>query len=141
MRSRRGRALASLAGPLGTLAVLAALAIGLAADRAFGVPGNALSHAAAFLALLQAWALILNLLPLPGLDGFGVIRPYLPERVQQQATKVGALVFIGLFLAIFFVPPVSRLFFGLAFLLVQAFGVSGSAIGAGYEAFRFWTAF
>lgn len=138
MRSRRGRALASLAGPLGTLAVLVALAIGLAADRAFGVPGNALSHAAAFLALLQAWALILNLLPLPGLDGFGVIRPYLPERVQQQATKFGALVFIGLFLAIFFVPPVSRLFFGLAFLLVQAFGVSGSAIGAGYEAFRFW---
>jgi Zn-dependent protease len=141
MRSRRGRALASLAGPLGTLAVLVGLAICLAADRAFGVETSPLSRAAAFLAFLQAFALVLNLLPLPGLDGFGVIRPYLPERVQQQATKVGALVFIGLFLAIFFVPPVSRLFFGLAFLLVQAFGVSGSAIGAGYEAFRFWTAF
>jgi Zn-dependent protease len=141
MRSRRGRALASLAGPLGTLAVLAALAIGLAADRAFGVQTSPLSRAAAFLAFLQAFALVLNLLPLPGLDGFGVIRPFLPVAIQQGALRLGNVVFIGLFLAIFFVPPVSRLFFGLAFLLVQAFGVSGSAIGAGYEAFRFWTAF
>jgi Zn-dependent protease len=140
MRSRRGRALASLAGPLGTLLVLACLAIGLAADRAFGARDSALTHAAAFLALLQAWALILNLLPLPGLDGFGVIRPYLPPEVQQKAVRLGNLVFIGLFLAIFFVPPVSRLFFGAAFLLAHAFGVAGPDIGAGYESFRFWTA-
>jgi Zn-dependent protease len=140
MRSRRGRALASLAGPLGTLLVLVALSIGLAADRASGAQGNALTHAAAFLAFLQAWALILNLLPLPGLDGFGVIRPYLPVDVQQKALKLGALVFIGLFLAIFFVPPVADLFFGLAFLLAHAFGVALPDIQAGYGSFRFWTA-
>jgi Zn-dependent protease len=140
MRSRRGRALASLAGPLGTLLVLVGLAIGRAADRAFGVAGNALTHAAAFLAFLQAWALILNLLPLPGLDGFGVIRPYLSPALQARATRLGNLVFLGLFAAIFFVPPVANVFFRLAFLTVQAFGVQGPAIGAGYEAFRFWTA-
>jgi len=140
MRSKRGRALASLAGPLGTLVVLIALAIGLAADRAFGATGNALTHAASFLALLQAWALILNLLPLPGLDGFGVIRPYLPHDVQEKALRLGNFVFIGLFLAIFFVPPVSNAFFGLAFLVARLFGVSGYDVGAGYEAFRFWTA-
>jgi Zn-dependent protease len=88
MRSRRGRALASLAGPLGTLAVL----IGLAA-----VPGrrpglrrrqaSPLSRAAAFLAFLQAFALVLNLLPLPSLDGFGVIRPYLPADVQRAGRE------------------------------------------------------
>jgi Zn-dependent protease len=139
MRTRRGRALASLAGPLGTLLVLVALAIGLAADRAFGAQNSALTHAAAFLAFLQAWALILNLLPLPGLDGFGVIRPYLPPELQQKALKLGALVFIGLFLAIFFLPPVSNAFFRLAYLLVSAFGVNGPDIGAGYSSFRFWT--
>jgi Zn-dependent protease len=140
MRSRRGRALASLAGPLGTLAVLIGLVLCLAADRAFGVQTSALSQAAAFLAFLQAFALVLNLLPLPGLDGFGVIRPYLPVAVQQQALKFGNLVFIALFLAIFFVPPVNDALFGLVVTITDLFGVSRADIGAGYRAFRFWEA-
>jgi Zn-dependent protease len=139
MRSRRGRALASLAGPLGTLAVLAGLSAGLAADRAFGVEASPLARAAAFLAFLQAWALVLNLLPLPGLDGFGVIRPYLPPHLQDQARKVGSLVFIGLFLAIFFVPPVSHALFVVVFHISDLFGVPQPDIAAGYRAFRFWT--
>ena len=138
MRSKRGRALASLAGPLGTLAVLIGLAVCLAADRAFGVETSPLSRAAAFLAFLQAFALVLNLLPLPGLDGFGVIRPYLPASVQQQARKIGALVFIGLFLAIFLVPPVNHALFRVVLTITDLFGVSRPDIGAGYRAFRFW---
>ncbi|CAN5120762.1 site-2 protease family protein [soil metagenome] len=140
MRSKRGRALASLAGPLGTLAVLIALVACLAADRAFGVASSPLSQAAAFLAFLQAFALVLNLLPLPGLDGFGVIRPYLPVAVQQQALKVGGLVFIGLFLAIFFVPGVNHVLFGVVLTITDLFGVPRMDIGAGIGAFRFWEA-
>jgi len=138
MRSKRGRALASLAGPLGTLAVLIGLVVCLAVDRAFGVQTSALSQAAAFLAFLQAFALVLNLLPLPGLDGFGVIRPYLPVAVQEQALKFGNLVFIGLFLAIFFLPPVNNALFSLVVTITDLFGVSRPDIGAGYRAFRFW---
>ncbi len=138
MRSRRGRALASLAGPLGTLTVLVGLAACLAVDRTFGVETSSLSRAAAFLAFLQAFALVLNLLPLPGLDGFGVIRPYLPADVQRQALKFGNLVFIGLFLAIFFVPPVNDALFGGVAKITDLFGVARPDIGAGYRAFRFW---
>jgi Zn-dependent protease len=140
MRSRRGRALASLAGPLGTLAVLIALVVCLAADRAFGVASSPLSQAAAFLAFLQAFALVLNLLPLPGLDGFGVIRPYLPVAVQQQALKFGGLVFIGLFLAIFFVPGVNHVLFGVVLTITDLLAVPRMDIGAGIGAFRFWEA-
>ena len=138
MRSRRGRALASLAGPLGTLAVLVGLAVCLAADRAGGVESSPLTRAAAFLAFLQAFALVLNLLPLPGLDGFGVIRPYLPVAVQQQALKVGGLVFIGLFLAIFFVPGVNHALFSVVLTITDLFGVARPDIGGGLAAFRFW---
>ena len=138
MRSKRGRALASLAGPLGTLLVLIGLAVCLAADRAFGVESSPLARAAAFLAFLQAWALVLNLLPLPGLDGFGVIRPYLPRKIQQQALKFGNLVFIALFLAIFFVQPIADVLFGVVFLISDLFGVPRPDISAGYQAFRFW---
>ena len=140
MRSKRGRALASLAGPLGTLTVLVVLAVCLAADRAFGVETSALSRAAAFLAFLQAFALVLNLLPLPGLDGFGVIRPYLPEAVQQQAQRLGGLVFIGLFLAIFFVPGVSHALYAVVLTITDLFGIARQDIGAGIGAFRFWEA-
>ncbi|KQY93907.1 peptidase M50 [Caulobacter sp. Root1455] len=138
MRSKRGRALASLAGPLGTLTVLIGLAACLAADRAFGVQTSPLSRAAAFLAFLQAFALVLNLLPLPGLDGFGVIRPYLPAEVQQRALKFGNLVFIGLFLAIFLVPAVNDAILSVVVTITDLFGVSRPDIGAGYHAFRFW---
>jgi Zn-dependent protease len=138
MRSKRGRALASLAGPLGTLAVLVGLAVCLAADRAFGVETSPLSRAAAFLAFLQAFALVLNLLPLPGLDGFGVIRPYLPAGDPAAGAKFGGLVFIGLFLAIFFVPPVNDALFSVVVTITDLFGVARPDIGAGYRAFRFW---
>ena len=138
MRSKRGRALASLAGPLGTLAVLVGLAACLALDRAAGVESSPLSRAAAFLAFLQAFALVLNLLPLPGLDGFGVIRPYLPVAVQEQALKFGNLVFIGLFLAIFFVPGVNHALFRVVLTITDLFGVPRLDIGAGLGAFRFW---
>src|SRR5690606_3964444 len=79
MRSPAWRSAASLAGPAGTLAMFVTLSaaaqfwLGL-----YGADGIALSAALAFLAFLQATALILNLLPVPGLDGWGVIRPFLP---------------------------------------------------------------
>ncbi len=81
---------------------------------------------------------MLNLLPLPGLDGFGVIRPYLPANVQQQALKFGSLVFFGLFLAIFFVPEVNHALFRVVLTITDLFGVSRPDIGAGLRAFRFW---
>ena len=140
MRDRRGRALASLAGPLGTLLVLVALAAGLALGRAIGGPDNALVHAVAFLAFLQATALILNLLPIPGLDGFGVLAPYLPEAARAKARRLGGLAFLALFGLLFFVPPAAGLFFAGAAGLTEAFGVPGPAIAAGWDSFRFWTA-
>ncbi|MBO9560149.1 MAG: site-2 protease family protein [Caulobacter sp.] len=138
MRSRLGRSLASLAGPLGTLAVLVMLSVCLAADRAFGVEDSALARAASFLAFLQGFALVLNLLPLPGLDGFGVIRPFLPAAIRQAALRLGNLVFIGLFLAIFFIPQVNDALFRAVLTITDLCGVSRLEIGEGLRAFRFW---
>lgn len=138
MRSRLGRSMASLAGPLGTLAVLVTLAVCLAADRAFGVEDSALARAASFLAFLQGFALVLNLLPLPGLDGFGVIRPFLPAAIRQAAMRLGGLVFIGLFLAILFIPEVNDALFRTVLTITDLLGVSRPAIAEGLRAFRFW---
>ncbi|MDD3838158.1 MAG: site-2 protease family protein, partial [Phenylobacterium sp.] len=139
MRSPAWRSAASLAGPAGTLAMFVILSaaaqfwLGL-----YGADGIALSAALAFLAFLQATALILNLLPVPGLDGWGVIRPFLPQDVRERLGKVEAVAMVALLAAIFFVPGVSAVLIGAAVGLTEAAGVPGIAIAAGFEAFRFW---
>lgn len=139
MRSPAWRSAASLAGPAGTLAMFVTLSaaaqfwLGL-----YGADGIALSAALAFLAFLQATALILNLLPVPGLDGWGVIRPFLPKDVRERLGKVEAVAMIVLLAAVFLAPGVSALLIGAAVGLTEAAGVPGIAIAAGFEAFRFW---
>lgn len=134
MRSRRWRSLASLAGPIGTLVVLVVIAVLL--PLAAGAP--ALHQALALLAFLQASALILNLLPFPGLDGYGVIRPFLPDGVRNALAKVEPISFLILFGLIFFVPGVSEVILGLAVLIAALLGVPGEAMGGGWDAFHFW---
>jgi Zn-dependent protease len=133
MRSKGWRSLASLAGPLGTLAVLIVLAVALPF-----VVSDALRDALSLLTLLQASALVLNLLPIPGLDGYGVIRPFLPDGVRARMVKIEKIGFLILFALIFWVPGVSKFIFGAAFVLTDLMGVARPAIGAGWQAFHFW---
>lgn len=136
IQSRLGRALTSLAGPAGTLVVLLALAgVFSYLSRAQMTP---LTGAIALLAFLQATALILNLLPVPGLDGYGVVRPFLPASVQLGLRKWERGAFLLLFLLIFFVPAASGLLFGGALEICRALGIPGPAIGQGFAAFHFW---
>ncbi len=140
MRNRAWRSAASLAGPFGTFLVLVVLtaAIGFAAPRLEGGLANPLIPALAFLAFLQATALLLNLLPVPGLDGYGIIRPWLPQDVREATRKYESLAMIALLAVLFFVPPVANLFFGIAFLVSHLVGVPLEAVQEGYRTFRFW---
>jgi len=136
IRSRLGRSLTSLAGPLGTLVVLLALAAVF--SWLWDGTMTPLTGAIALLAFLQATALILNLLPVPGLDGYGVIRPFLPASVHLGLRKWERGAFFLLFLLIFLVPGVSDLLFGGALEICRALGVPGPAIAEGWRAFHFW---
>ncbi len=71
---------------------------------------EAWSNAQVFLgamALLQLMAAVLNLLPIPPLDGFGIIAPFLPPHVRQKAMTppISTFMFIGLFVIIFRAAP------------------------------------
>jgi len=137
MRSPGWRAAASLAGPGATLVVLIVLAIvlNLYADTGAGSP---LYSAIAMLAFLQAMALFLNLLPLPGLDGFNAIRPFLPERWAPALRKADALALVILLAAVFLIPGFSAFLFGAAASLAVVLGVPLESIQAGWDAFFFW---
>lgn len=138
MRSRAGRSLSSLAGPLGTLLVLLAIAAAIAA--AGGAIPAPLLNGLAFLAFLQATAFILNLLPVPGFDGYGVIRPWLPKGVRKMLAPLERFAFLIVFGVLFFFQPASDLLFGLGVLLTYLLGVPLESAQAGMDAFRFWEA-
>jgi Zn-dependent protease len=137
MRGPLWRSAASLAGPFGTLVVLVFLSLVLAAVRAFD-PESAVIPALAFLAFLQATALVLNLLPIPGLDGWGALRPLLPQGMIAALAPVERMAFILLIALILYVPAASYLLFGTAFAISGALGISRELVIEGLRAFQFW---
>jgi Zn-dependent protease len=82
--------------------------------------------------------LILNLLPIPGLDGFGAIRPFLPAGLAPHIRKAEGLVMVGLLLLIFWVPGASAVLFRAAAGLGVELGLDLDALRAGWAAFHFW---
>jgi Zn-dependent protease len=133
----RQRTLVSLAGPLANL-VLAVLLLGAA--RLFYDPKHAVFWAAvAFLGFLQLTALVLNLLPIPGLDGFGALEPHLSPSIRQKLEPVKGYGFLIL-LVVLLAPGPNRWFFSGVFWLFDLSGVPGALASVGNQLTRFWSA-
>ncbi|HEY8573062.1 site-2 protease family protein [Phenylobacterium sp.] len=137
MRSAAWRSAASLAGPFATLIVLLLLALILRIWWTLGASGP-LFPALSVLAFLQAMALILNLLPIPGLDGFNAIRPFLPRRWGRVIRKAEGLSLLLLLALIFLIPGASAELFSVAAELGVALGLSPQALQYGWGQFQFW---
>ncbi len=136
VRSRAWQSAISLAGPLMNAMCLALLAL------AFQLPVVTshiyLAAALALLAFFQAFAVILNLIPIPPLDGFGVIAPYLPRDVQQGAYAFGTFGFILIFLLLFQVAAVSNFLYTILFNLLAQLRIDPQLVTYGYLSFHFW---
>jgi Zn-dependent protease len=134
MRSRLWRTAASLAGPAVTALIFVGLAVGLNLWRS----PSELYPALCLLAFLQAMALILNLLPIPGLDGFNAIRPFLPGRWGPRIRKAEGLSMVALLVLVFVIPGASAILFHAAARLSVAAGLDPDALNYGWKAFHFW---
>jgi tetratricopeptide (TPR) repeat protein len=94
------------------------------------------SSSLAFLVYLQIFAAIFNLLPMPGLDGYGIIEPWLPQSLQVKFNgfrKYSTLVIIGLF---WFVPSLNYFIFNFVRLLTSTLNVPEFLVSNGSELFR-----
>lgn len=134
LRGRRVESMVSLAGPLTNLV------LGLLLTTAVGfVPMPlGLSSGLSYLAFLQVIAFVLNILPIPGLDGYGAIEPWLSRPAQEFGEKARPWAPLVLFILIIGVPMISSLFFALAY---SAFGLAGGdtlQLYLGESWFRFW---
>jgi len=103
-------------------------------------PGHAVFWSGmAFLGFLQVTAVVLNLLPIPGLDGYGALEPHLsPEtqRALEPAKQFGFLILLVILLA----PILNRWFFGLVYWLFDFSGVPHILAQWGSQLTRFWSA-
>jgi Zn-dependent protease len=133
IRSKLWDSAVSLAGPIGTLlcGLLIAIPFLIPNHLEWMVGHIAFFGALAFLGFIEAIALVLNLLPIPGLDGFGIIRPWLPYAAQDFANRFGQGAIILVFIVLFFVPPVSSAFFGAVVQITNAIGIDLGLVGFG----------
>ncbi len=133
----RQRTQVSLAGPLANvvLAVLLLTAVSLFYDPAHRVFWGGM----AFLGFLQVTAALLNLLPIPGLDGYGALEPHLTPNTQRALEPVKGWGFLIL-LVVLLVPQLNQVFFAVVFWFVELSGTNGALVGIGDTLTRFWSA-
>jgi Zn-dependent protease len=145
-RSRFQRSVASAVGPL-TNVVFAVVLLQVAASQGHvGLSGPFLElgphgrfwAGIAFLGFLQVSAAVLNLLPVPGLDGYGIIEPYLSPETAFSLNKVKPYGMLGLFVVLFYIPSVNARFFEVIGKLYHLAGGKDDVWSAGYSLFRFW---
>jgi tetratricopeptide (TPR) repeat protein len=122
------------AGPVSSLGIAVLLAIPFWC----GIHPTAedwLGSSLAFLVLLQVVAALLNLLPLPSLDGFGMLAPWLPTPLREQLQHSLGRYSLLILSAFLFVPPLRQQFWDAAFTYCQRLGVSPTYCQQGYELF------
>lgn len=130
LRSRLWASAVSAAGPVMNLACLAVLGLFYASLPDGGTTGE-IAAGTAVLAYFQATAIILNLVPIPGLDGFGILRPWLRGEFAVKADAVGAAGFLVLSLLLWFTSAGATLS-RAALRMTDGFGFDIAAVASGF---------
>lgn len=138
LRSRGWETWVSLAGP----AMQLPLIILISAAFKFGLlqndPTSLASVSFGFLLQLEISSLILNLLPIPPLDGFQAIAPWLPKETSAKLYAASSQTIWILFLALWFVRPLNSALWSLVYGLSKLLGVAPGIGYLGWKTFQFW---
>lgn len=133
----RQKSLVSLAGPATNVA-FAVLLLGV--TRLLSDPSHGVFWAGmAFLGFLQVTAVVLNLLPIPGLDGYGALEPHLSPQTQRALEPFKQWGFF-LLLILLLTPQLNRWFFGVVYWFCDLSGVPSVLVSVGGQLTRFWSA-
>ncbi|MBN1310158.1 MAG: hypothetical protein JXB30_01985 [Anaerolineae bacterium] len=133
IRSPRMRSLTSAAGP--GMTFLSGFILWL--PLILISPLEAANHiefwsAWAFLTFLEIIGMFINLLPIPGIDGFGIIEPYLSLRILNVARQIRPYGVFILFAILIFPNPIGALFWSAVQGFAQLVGLNMELVGIGY---------
>lgn len=134
LKSKGWRTAVSLAGP----AMNILLALVLCVPFWLGLVDLRFGPGLAFLIQLQICAVVFNLIPVPPLDGFRAISPWLPEETSERLLQQSNILIWVLFLAMWYVAPLNNAFWGVVDHLLEFVRVDSSLAWLGSREFRFW---
>jgi Zn-dependent protease len=134
LRSKQWRTATALAGPAMNVLLVQLLCL----PFWFGFVDTNFGPALAFLCQLQISAVIFNLLPLPPLDGFRALSPWLPPDLRARLLAGSNIFLWVLFIVMWNVPVANHAFWGLVNGISTSLGVDPDLAQEGYRQYRFW---
>jgi Zn-dependent protease len=120
LRSKYWACAVALAGPAANLMVAGVLVLVLYSET---MAASNAAPALAFLALLQVTAIILNLLPVPPLDGYRAVAPFLGRQLRTMFDRWGSIALWILLLVLWFVPAASAWFWTATYRFASTLGI------------------
>ncbi|MGH8961764.1 MAG: site-2 protease family protein [Jatrophihabitantaceae bacterium] len=147
-RSKAMQSVAAAAGPAANLVFGVVLLLvskshlGPAIDLYVGQP-TAAGHGRfwaglAFLGFLQITATVLNLLPIPGLDGYAIIEPHLDPETARIGEKIKPWGMLGVIVILIYVHQANDYFFRFVYWLCELVGANRALAEIGHLVFKFW---
>ena len=139
LRSRAWETAVGLAG----IAINWVMVLFLAAFFKFGIipndPTNLASVSFGLLLQLEVGSILLNLIPIPPLDGFQAIAPWLPRNLRDQLFAMSNTCMWVLFLALWYVTPINDAFWRTVVFITSHLGIDPyTSLVVGMEKYQFW---
>ncbi len=138
LRGSRWERMVAAAGPLGTLlfGLLVIVPLWLPWESWWLSETNMYFWPAlAMLGFLQVSALLFNLLPIPPLDGFGILAPSLPLDLRQRLRSIGGLTMMVLFTVLWRDNVIADAYWSGIFDATERLGVPIWLLIEGFEQF------
>jgi Zn-dependent protease len=139
LRSKAWDTWVSLAGIAMNLVMVLLISLAFKTGLVKNDPTSLASVSLGLLLLLEVSAILLNLIPIPPLDGFQAIAPWLPSDIRDRMYAISNFGPWILFIALSYDGPISRTFWDLVFWITNFLGVDPyMSYVVGMHAFRFW---
>jgi len=138
LRSRGWETAVSLAGPAMNVLLILGFCVPFWAHWIRAEPDSLPAVSVAFLIRLQISAVLFNLLPIPPLDGFQAIGPWLPDETRTRLMAQSNLFFWGLFLLMWNVPAAGEFFWGIVSEITRVLDIDPRLARLGRQEFQFW---
>jgi len=102
-------------------------------------PQNLACVAFGLLLQFEVASILLNLIPIPPLDGFQAIAPWLPRHIRDQMFSMSNMSMWILFLALWYVQPLNQALWDTVFFITSHLGIDTyMTYFVGMEHYQFW---
>ncbi len=138
LRSRNWETAVSLAGPAMNLIEVIVITLVLRLFLIPHYPSHIATFAMAFALQLEISAILFNLIPVPPLDGFQALEPWLSQQWREHLLPMSNYGMFILFAAFWYVEPLNLAFWSCVWSISNFMGVDAEMGYHGYELFKFW---